>query len=248
MRVFTLFFLALLTFACRGDAKPKQHHIHTKNPLKFFQTLWSKIRNKSDAEPEVVCTITGAKNAANEKRAELQELDNQKASLQKVIKKLNNDMEKLKLTTQTARRDLSNVLLEKTRGEKSITDVERQKEAKKEDNTTNNEPFPGTTVLTFTTVALLLCFIAALSKIYESNVKITKLTQRLVSKAHSPSVVVEKEVLVHRNRITELETQGQRERAAGRCIDIALADNTLITTYLINIRYNIKPFDNVNTL
>ena len=217
MRVvlFTFFVLSLLTVACRGATKPKQHHFHAKDPLKFFQRLWSKIRNKSDTEPEVVCTIKGTTNAVNEKRAELQELDNQKASLQLVIKKLNADMEKLKVTTQTARRDLSNVLLEKTRGEKSITDAEQQNFSNKVEKA-NEEPFPSNTMLTFASVALMLCFVAALSKLYESNAKITKLTQRLASKTQSLPLVVDKEVLVHRHRIAELETQGQRDRTTGR--------------------------------
>ena len=223
---FVFIIVSLLTFAFRGGAKPKTHHFHGKNPMKFFQMLWSKIRNKSDSEPEVVCTISGIKNAANEKRAELQELDNQKASVQKVIKKLNADMEKLKLTTQKARRELTDVLLEKTRGEKSIAEAgEQQKVSSTNEEKTNEEPFPSNTVLTFTSVALTLCFIATLSKLYESNVKITKLTQRLVSQAQSPPLVVDKEVLVHRNRIAELETQGQRDRNAGKCINATALSN-----------------------
>ena len=214
---FTLFVLSLLTIACQG-IKPKQHHFHAKNPLKFFQALWTKLRNKSEAEPEVVCTINGAKSAVKDKRAELQALDNEKASLQKKIKKLNTDMEQLKVTTQIARRDLTNVLVEKTRGEKSIADAEQQQKVAKtqETNTTEEPSFPSYTVLTFTSVALMLCFVAEVSKLYESNIKITKLTQRLVSKAQSPSLVVEKEVVVYRNRIAELESQGLRERTAGR--------------------------------
>ena len=93
MRVVFSILLLLLAFSCRDSAQSKRFPI----PLNFFQTLWKKIRN----QPELVCTINGRRVDAEEKRAELKELDDQKAALLKVIRKLHTDMEKVKKITRT---------------------------------------------------------------------------------------------------------------------------------------------------
>ena len=91
------FSLLLILLAFSPDSSAKSHQLNPK-PL-FFQAWWKAIHNR--LKPELICTINGKKVNSDEKRAELEELDRQKAALLKVIRKLNNDIERIKKITRT---------------------------------------------------------------------------------------------------------------------------------------------------
>ena len=127
---------------------------------------------------------------------------------------LNDDVKRIKSAGDKARRELSQILLEKNR---AATAAAAKNNASATDQQEGGSAplapdaaFITFEALSFVCVGLIVAALAALHMMQEARARATKLTQRL--KSATPAVVVEKEVAVYQKRVAELEAQGQLDR------------------------------------
>ncbi len=211
-------------------SSPVDAKFRAPNPIKFIKRLWAKFRRGKQQQdpPGWMTTKTDCPPlpfplgpSQSTDASEIAKLTSEKDTLLKHI-------ETLKSTTATARRDLSKILVEKNRASHGTGTDKNTTAGANSDGTpapacdsAEAPRIPSYEALTFISIGLLMMTAAAISKARDEKIKGDKLTQKL--KGTTLVTVVEKEVVSYRNRIKELETQGQREREAAEATAKELA-------------------------
>ena len=185
-------------------------HVRFQRWVKGIGSPIARIRTHLDNRKRdkllVNCQISDAV-ALKRLSTEILQLKQQKSAL-------NDDVKRIKSAGDKARRELSQILLEKNR---AATAAAAKNNASATDQQEGGSAplapdaaFITFEALSFVCVGLIVAALAALHMMQEARARATKLTQRL--KSATPAVVVEKEVAVYQKRVAELEAQGQLDR------------------------------------
>ena len=172
--------------------RAKHHTLHSALKVKMNAGISLLQTSQDNGTSGIPCALEPSSSSEGESKKEkekvLQELlllEDQKNKLQQQLSLIEDQTTKVQKSLKAARRELTATLVEKSRAQKEMTDSTLKTKEESQDNNCpatvcevckeeESLPFLSHDVLTFVCVALLLCFLGAISHLQTSFQKSTK--------------------------------------------------------------------------